>query len=449
MFGERRSPAVNNLLTTLGGRDEMIKASIGLQDLRRKMYLKAKADKAWRFWGLYVHVCKMETLLEAYRLAKKNNGTPGIDGVTFEDIEEKGVQVFLEQIAGELVSGTYRPMRNRRKEIPKENGKVRVLGIPSIRDRVVQGALKLILEPIFEADFQEGSYGYRPKRTPHAAINCVAEAVVRNKTRVIDIDLKAYFDNVRHHILMCKIAGRVNDDKVMRLLKLILKVSGERGVPQGGVISPLLANIYLNEVDKMLEKAKEVTRQGQYTYIEYARFADDIVILVDGYRQWDWLEKGAHRRLLEELAKLDIQINVEKTRILDLTRDEAFNFLGFNFRRVKTRRGKWGVRYTPKMKARTALLNRLKEVFHDYISQPVDRVIYLINPILRGWVNYFRIGHSSKCFGYVKDWVEKKVRRHLMRARKLRGFGWDRWSRAWVYETLGLYDDYRVKYYEV
>jgi RNA-directed DNA polymerase len=448
MFGERRSPAVNNLLTTLGGRDEMIKASIGLQDLRRKMYLKAKADKAWRFWGLYVHVCKMETLLEAYRLAKKNNGTPGIDGVTFEDIEEKGVQVFLEQIAGELVSGTYRPMRNRRKEIPKENGKVRVLGIPSIRDRVVQGALKLILEPIFEADFQEGSYGYRPKRTPHAAINCVAEAVVRNKTRVIDIDLKAYFDNVRHHILMCKIAGRVNDDKVMRLLKLILKVSGERGVPQGGVISPLLANIYLNEVDKMLEKAKEVTRQGQYTYIEYARFADDIVILVDGYRQWDWLEKGAHRRLLEELAKLDIQINVEKTRILDLTRDEAFNFLGFNFRRVKTRRGKWGVRYTPKMKARTALLNRLKEVFHDYISQPVDRVIYLINPILRGWVNYFRIGHSSKCFGYVKDWVEKKVRRHLMRARNLRGFGWDRWSRAWVYETLGLYDDYRVKYYE-
>jgi RNA-directed DNA polymerase len=432
----------------LGGRDEMIKASIGLQDLRRKMYLKAKADKAWRFWGLYVHVCKMETLLEAYRLAKKNNGTPGIDGVTFEDIEEKGVQVFLEQIAGELVSGTYRPMRNRRKEIPKENGKVRVLGIPSIRDRVVQGALKLILEPIFEADFQEGSYGYRPKRTPHAAINCVAEAVVRNKTRVIDIDLKAYFDNVRHHILMCKIAGRVNDDKVMRLLKLILKVSGERGVPQGGVISPLLANIYLNEVDKMLEKAKEVTRQGQYTYIEYARFADDIVILVDGYRQWDWLEKGAHRRLLEELAKLDIQINVEKTRILDLTRDEAFNFLGFNFRRVKTRRGKWGVRYTPKMKARTALLNRLKEVFHDYISQPVDRVIYLINPILRGWVNYFRIGHSSKCFGYVKDWVEKKVRRHLMRARNLRGFGWDRWSRAWVYETLGLYDDYRVKYYE-
>lgn len=426
----------------------MIKASISLQDLRRKMYLKAKADKAWRFWGLYVHVCKMETLQEAYRLAKKNNGTPGIDGVTFEAIEDKGVQAFLEQIAEELVSGTYQPMRNRRKEIPKGNGKVRVLGIPSIRDRVVQGALKLILEPIFEADFQEGSYGYRPKRTPHAAVNCVAEAVVQNKTQVIDIDLKAYFDNVRHHILLGKVAGRVNDDKVMRLLKLILKANGERGVPQGGVISPLLANIYLNEVDKMLEKAKEVTRQGQYTHIEYARFADDVVILVDGYRQWDWLVKGAQRRLLEELAKLDIQINAEKTRMVDLTQDAAFNFLGFNFRRVKTRRGKWGVRYTPKMKARTALIKRLKEVFHGFISQPVDRVIHLINPILRGWVNYFRIGHSSKCFGYVKDWVEKKVRRHLMRARKLRGFGWNRWSKAWFYETLGLYGDYRVKYYE-
>lgn len=427
----------------------MIKASISLQDLRRKIYLKAKADKTWRFWGLYVHICKMETLQEAYGLAKRNNGAPGIDGVTFEAIEEGGLKAFLEQIGSELESGAYRPMRNRRKEIPKDNGKVRILGIPSIRDRVVQGALKLILEPIFEADFQEGSYGYRPKRTAQAAVNRVAEAVVRNKTQVIDVDLKAYFDNVRHDILLCKVAERVNDDKVMRLLKLILKASGKRGVPQGGVISPLLANIYLNEVDKMLEKAKEVTCQGQYTYIEYARYADDLVILVDGYRRWKWLAKGAYRRLLEELAKLDIRVNAEKTRIVDLTRNETFSFLGFDFRRVKTRQGKWGVRVTPTMKARTALLHKLKDVFCRYVSQPVDRVIYLINPILRGWVNYFRIGHSSRCFGYVRDWVEKKIRRHLMRARKLRGFGWDRWSRSWIYDTLGLYSNYRVKYYGI
>jgi RNA-directed DNA polymerase len=448
MSGEQRSPAVNDLLTTLGGKGEMRKAPVNLQDLRRKIYLKAKSEKAWRFWGLYVHICKMETLREAYKMAKSNNGAPGIDGVTFEAIEEAGMEAFLEQIREELVSGTYRPMRNRRKEIPKDKNKVRVLGIPCIRDRVVQGAVKLILEPIFEADFQDGSYGYRPKRTAHAAVGRVSEAVVKNKTRVIDVDLKAYFDNIRHDILLRKIAERVGDDDVMRLLKRILEANGKRGVPQGGVISPLLSNLYLNKVDKMLERAKEVTRQGRYTYIEYARFADDLVILVDGFRKWNWLEKAAYRRLLEELNKLDVQVNQEKTRIVDLTKDETFSFLGFDFRRVKTLQGKWGVRITPKMKARTALLRKLKEVFRRHNSQPLDRVIYLINPILRGWVNYFRVGHASGCFGYIKDWVEKKIRRHQMRARKRCGFGWNRWNRDWFYKNLGLYNDYKVRYFQ-
>jgi RNA-directed DNA polymerase len=448
MFGEQRDPAVNYLLTTLGGKDEMTKASISLQDLRRKIYLKAKSDKTWRFWGLYVHVCKMETLKTAYRDAKENNGAPGIDGVTFEDIERAGVGVFLRQIRNELVSETYRPMRNRIKEIPKDKDRVRVLGIPAIRDRVVQGGLKLILEPIFEADFQEGSYGYRPKRSAHAAVDRVAEAVVKSKTRVIDLDLRAYFDNVRHDILLRKVAERVNDEKVMRLLKLILKASGKRGVPQGGVVSPLLSNIYLNEVDKMLERAKDVTRHGRFTYIEYARFADDLVILVDGFRKWEWLLKAAYKRLVQEFEKLDVQMNQEKTRIVDLTRHETFGFLGFEYRRVRTRRGVWGVRVTPKTEKRTALIRELKEVFRRHQSQPVDRVIYLINPILRGWVNYFRVGNSSKCFGYIKDWVEKKIRRHLMRARKRRGFGWNRWSRAWFYETLGLFNDYGVRHYK-
>jgi RNA-directed DNA polymerase len=381
-------------------------------------------------------------------MAKKNNGAPGIDGVTFEAIEEEGQEAFLEQIRDELVSGTYRPRRNRRKEIPKDKNKVRILGIPCIRDRVVQGALKLILEPIFEADFQDGSYGYRPKRTAHAAVGRVAEAVVKNKTRVIDVDLKAYFDNVRHDIILRKIAERVDDGEVMRLLKLILEANGKRGVPQGGVISPLLSNLYLNEVDKMLERAKEVTRQGRYTYIEYARFADDLVILVDGFRKWNWLEKAAYRRLLEELNKLDVQVNQEKTRIVDLTKDETFSFLGFDFRRVKTLQGKWGVRITPRMKARTTLLRKLKEVFRRHNSQPVDRLIDLINPILRGWVNYFRVGHASGCFGYIKDWVERKIRRHQMRARKRSGFGWNRWNRDWFYKNLGLYNDYKVRYYQ-
>ena len=167
----------------------MIKASSSLQDLRRRLYVKAKAESTWRFWGLYVRVCKRETLREAYRLAKRNNGAPGIDGVRFEAIEAEGVEEFLEQLREELVQRNYRPQRARKVEIPKEGGKVRLLSIPSIRDRVVQGALKLILEPIFEADFQAGSFGYRPKKSAHAAIRRVTEAIVSGKTYVIDLDL--------------------------------------------------------------------------------------------------------------------------------------------------------------------------------------------------------------------------------------------------------------------
>jgi RNA-directed DNA polymerase len=253
----------------MGGRSEMRKALGSLQDLQRRIDVKAKAEPTWRFWGLYVHVCTMETLREAYRGAKANNGAPGIDGVRCEDIEASGVERFLEQRRDELVARTYQPMRVRRKEIPKDGGtKVRVLGIPTLRDRVVQGALKLILEPIFEADFQPGSYGYRPKRSAHAAVERVAEAIARWKTRVIDVDLQAYFDNVRHHVLLAKVAKRVNDADVMHLLKGIVKASGSKGVPQGGVISPLLSTLYLTEVDRMLERAKEVTRSGRYTSIE-------------------------------------------------------------------------------------------------------------------------------------------------------------------------------------
>jgi len=426
----------------------MTKASISLQELRRKIYLKAKSDKTWRFWGLYVHVCKMETLKEAYRLAKSNNGAPGIDGLTFEAIEEAGLDEFLLKIRDELMSCTYQPMGNRRKEIPKGKGKVRVLGIPAIRDRVVQGALKLILEPIFEADFCDGSYGYRPKRSAHTAVNRVAKAVISGKTKVIDVDLEAYFDNVRHDILLRKVAQRVDDDKVMRLLKLILKANAKRGIVQGGVISPLLANIYLNELDKMLEKAKRVTSQGEYTNIEYARFADDLVILVNGLSKWKWLAETAYKRLIQELEKLGEKVNNQKTRIVDLSKGDTFSFLGFVYRKDKTYGGKWMVTIKPKIKARTNLLRKLKEVFHKYRSQTVRQIICLINPIIRGWVNYFRIGHSSKCFWYVKGWVEKKIRRQLQRVRKHHGFGWNRWSRFWLYSTLGLYSDYKIRYYQ-
>ena len=430
-----------------GRQGRVTRPLISLQDLRRRIYAKAKAEPSWRFWGLFVHVCKMETLHEAYRLAKKNDGAPGIDGVTFEAIEEEGVDGFLAQIRDELVSRKYVPMPNRKKEIPKDGGKkVRVLSIPAIRDRVVQGALSLILEPIFEADFQPGSYGYRPERTPHEAVDRVDQAIRQGKTRVIDFDLRAYFDNVRHHILLAKLAERIDDRDVMHLLKLILKATGAKGVPQGGVISPLLSNVYLNEVDQMLEKAKEVTRDGKRTRVEYARFADDIVILVDGHPRHEQLLGTVARRLREELAKLEVEVNEEKSRTVDLGRGESFGYLGFDIRRVRSRSGKWLPLRTPKPRKRTELLGKLKVVFRAHRSQPVNRLIEKINPILRGWVNYFAHGNASRCFSYVRDWVEKKVRRHLARNSKRTGFGWKRWSRRWLYTHLGLFAAYRVNH---
>ncbi len=423
----------------------MTKAPISLQDLRRRIYVKAKAEPTWRFWGLYVHVCKMETLQEAYQMTKSNNGAPGIDGITFNAIEESGVESFLKQIQDELVCNTYQPMPVRKKEISKDGGtKVRVLSIPAIRDRVVQGALKLILEPIFEADFQSGSYGYRPKRSAHEAVERVAQAIVQGLTRIIDLDLRAYFDNVQHSLLLEKVARRVQDTSVIRVLKMILKSTGAKGVPQGGVISPMLSNLYLTEVDRMLEKAIATTRRGKYPNVQYARFADDLVVLIDSHPRHEWLIGAVEKRLREELAKLRVEINEEKSRKVDLSKGGSFGFLGFEYRRIRSRKEKWRAHYVPKLKKRTALLRKLKDIFRRFVSQPVGRVIELINPILRGWVRYFAVGDSSRCFSYIKLWVEKKVRRHLMHARGRKGLGWKRWSTQWLYDTLGLFHEYRV-----
>jgi RNA-directed DNA polymerase len=423
----------------------MTRPSISLQDLSRRIYAKAKAEPSWRFWGLYVHVCKEETIHQAYERAKENDGAPGVDGVTFAAIENGGRAGFLAQIRDELVSRRYVPMPNRKKEIPKDGGrKVRVLGIPSIRDRVVQGALALILEPIFEADFQPGSYGYRPGRSAHEAVARVEKAIWEGKTRVIDLDLRAYFDNVKHSILLTKVARRIEDRDVMHLLKLILKAAGAMGVPQGGVISPLLSNIYLHEVDLMLEKARKVTRENRYTNVQYARFADDIVVLVDGQPRHSRLLQQVSLRIREELAKLEVEVNEEKSRTVDLEAGESFGYLGFDIKHVRNRADtRWVPWTTPKVKKRTELLSSLSAVFRSHRSQPVQRVIAVINPKLRGWVNYFAHGNASRCFSYVQDWVEKKVRRHLARNSKRTGFGWKRRSRRWLHANLNLFNEYR------
>ena len=211
----------------------MTKAPDSLQDLRRRIYRKAKSDQTHRFWGLFVHITKLETLEEAYRTAKRNGGAPGIDGQSFEDVEKLGLANFLTALREDLTSGRYEPKPNRRVDIPKGNGKVRTLQIPCIRDRVVQGALKLILEAIFEADFCPNSYGFRPRRSPHRALAEVRRSVLRRMSTVIDVDLSRYFDTIRHSVLLDKIAKRVQDPQVLHLVKQIIKVGGEIGVPQG------------------------------------------------------------------------------------------------------------------------------------------------------------------------------------------------------------------------
>ena len=424
----------------------MTKASISLQELRRKIYRKAKTEKQWRFWGVYCHVCKKEVLREAYRLAKANDGAPGIDGKNFEDIEAEGVEGFLEGIGQELLNRAYRPLPNRKVEIPKGNGKTRILGIPTVKDRVVQGALKLLLEPIFEADFKDCSYGYRPKRHAHQAIDRVTKGILYGLTRVVDVDLSGYFDNIRHHILLEKIARRVQDDDIMHLVKLILKANGKKGVPQGGIISPLLSNLYLNEVDEMMERAREVTRSKGYENLDFIRSADDMVILVHWHPKEDWILQKVQKRHKEELDKLEVEMNLEKTKVVDLKKGGSFSFLGFDFRFTRNREGKAYVSKTSRKKKCIEIGKRVRAVLKANWNKPLKEVIQTVNATISGWVNYFRIGNSNSAFSKVRDYLEMKVRKFVLRRKKLKGFGWKRWSREEIYGKWGLYNDYRIRY---
>lgn len=435
------------LLDKKGGTMVRTGAVKQVQDLRQKIYVAAKSDKLKRFWGMYRHIFKEEVLYTAYRLVKENNGAPGIDGVSFKDIETVGVEQLINEIQQELINGTYQPSKNRKQEIPKANGKMRTLGIPTIKDRVVQGALKLIIEPIFEADFADNSYGYRPSRSQHDAVVRVAKAGMKRLTTVIDVDLSAYFDNIRHHILLQKVSQRINDPKIMKLLKMILKANGKRGVPQGGVISPLLSNIYLNAIDHMFTKAVRETEWKGYQQIEYCRYADDMVILVNGHPALAWLVKKAERRLREELSRLQVKLNLEKTKIVEMEQGETFSFLGFEYRLIQMKKRK-RVLIRPKKKKVQDLITKVREHLNSRRNQNVRQMIKELNPILRGWVNYYRIGHSSKDFSFIRQWVERKVRRFVRKSQGRKGYGWKEWSSQVVYEDWGLYNDYRIRYHE-
>jgi RNA-directed DNA polymerase len=417
--------------------------------LRKRIGEKAKEDSHHRFWGLYTHVWKLDTLEEAYRLAKENDGAPGVDGVTFAKIEAQGREKLLETLGQELREKRYRPLPCRQVEIPKEGGKVRTLKIPAIRDRVVQGALRLILEPIFEADFQPGSYGYRPNRTAHEALERVRGGLNKRLHQVIDLDLASYFDTVRHDLLLMKLAQRINDDDVMWLSKSILKAGGKRGLPQGSVIGPLWANVFLNEIDRMLERAQEATKQGPYEVVRYTRFADDLVVLCSSHPKAAHWAAVVEKRLREELGKLDLTVNEEKTRTLDFGTGEPFDFLGYTFRWVDQdgKPGEKMVLSRPRKKKRTQLLTKVGQTLRRSLHHPVGKVIReLVNPIIRGWVNYFRWGNPGQDFSYVNWQVDMKVRRFASRQQPKRRGGrcWTTWSHEEIYGKWGLFSAYRV-----
>jgi RNA-directed DNA polymerase len=425
----------------------MIKPSVNLQELRRRIYRKAKAEKQWRFWGLYVHVSKMETLRAAYQEAKANGGAPGVDAESFELIETQGVEKFLAAIREELLRRRYRPSKNRRVEIPKGNGKTRRLGIPTIKDRVVQGAVKLILEPIFEADFHQSSYAYRPKRTAHQALDRVVHGLVQGLTRVLDVDLKSYFDNVRHHLLLQKLAKRVQDPEILHLIKQILKANGAKGVPQGGVLSPLMANLYLNELDQaMEEETGKRRREGRWERVVYTRYADDMVILVDGYPQWQPHVGMIQKRLDQELKKVEIEVNEEKTKVVDFGGGGSFGFLGFDIRAGRNRFGKRFVLRTPMRKKQSELLKRVRRILKYSRHCSIKEVLEKIRPVIVGWVNYFRVGNSRRAFDSLRFEIMRKIRRFAMKQKGRPGCGWKRWSNEVIYKEWGLVNDYRVQY---
>jgi RNA-directed DNA polymerase len=427
----------------------MTTTSIGVQDLRTRIGAKAKAEPQHRFWGLYTHVWKLDVLREAYRLAKENDGAPGVDGVTFAQVEAAGVEGFLEDLSRELRERTYGPLPSRHVDIPKPGGKVRGLKIPAIRDRVVQGAVRLILEPIFEEDFQPSSYGYRPGRSTHQALERVQEGLRKQLHQVIELDLTSYFDSVRHDLLLAKLARRVRDGDLLWLCKRILKAGGKRGVPQGSVIGPLWSNVFLDDVDRVLERIQVEAKQGPYEVVRYTRYADDLVVLVSShFRARHWAVR-VERRLREELGKLDLTINEEKTRIVNFGAGEPFDFLGYTFRWVTRRDGSGGrmVLARPQKKKRTSFLAELGEEMRRRLYVPVAKLVKeVVNPRVRGWVNYFRWGNSGRDLSFVAWQVDRKVRRFASRQRPKRrgGRAWTTWSTKDIYETWGLFHDYGV-----